>query len=665
VRRPAPGAAAAVVAATLGALALRVADLGTGLAGLPPGLHVDEAHNGVDALGILAGARPLYLTGNDGREALYSYVQAATVAAFGPRVWSLRLASALLGTISVPLAWHLVSRLPLRDRRAVAATSAALLAGLLWHVHFSRLAIRGVVLPLVAALAGAAAWRAVRTGRARSWLAAGAAFGLAAYAHPAGRVLVLVPALWLGGWAAAELRRGERAAAMARLRGLGLLVGAAAATALPLLAWGAAHPDAFLGHAAAVSVAAPDVGEGRPVARAVVNAWRLARATVWRGSDSWYHNVAGRPVFDPLSGAAFLAGTAWLAVALAGRRGRPGERAAAGFVASWLAVMALPTVLTGGAPNASRAIGLLPVLLVPPAVALVAAGRRLARATGRPAALPALAAGIALASAAWTAADYLGRYAASPEPARVFGVPAVEKGMLLRALSGDGGGAVFPSRLLEERAVLRYLTHGAPLVPLDLSAGLVVPADGRARYAFAADEEAEAAEAFAARWPSAPREVLAGPGGAPRWLLFGAPRTPEPAPGGPVFGGAIALDVVRGGAEADPAAPLEAARGSTLPLTLWWRAVGPVDGDWTAFVHLVGAGGRAVGQDDRPPPAGWPTSRWRAGDRIATHHAPAIDPAAAAGAFEIVVGWYRADGARLPLSGDDDAAAVAGAGRVR
>lgn len=654
----------AIAAITIGAMALRAALLGDGLTGLPPGLHVDEAHNGMDALRILAGARPLYLAGNDGREALYSYVQAATVGAFGPRVWSLRLASVLLGTATIPLAWQLARRLPVRNRHAVALASAALLAGLLWHVHFSRLAIRGVALPLVAGVAGVAVWRAIGTGRNRTWLTAGAAFGLALYVHPAGRLLPAVPALWLGGWAIAERLRGQRAAAARRLTGLLWLEGAALVTALPLLLWGAAHAEAFLGHAAAVSVLDPGVGAGQPLARAATNAWRLARATVWRGSDSWYHNVAGRPIFDPLVGLAFLGGSAWLIVALAGRTRGARERAAAGFLTSWLVVMALPTVLTGGAPNASRAIGLLPALVVPAAVGLVAAGRWLSRATRSPYALPALIAVVALLSAAQTARDTFGRYAASPEPARAMGVAAVEKGVALRALAEDGGGAVYPSRLVEERSVLRYLTHGAPLTPLDLAAGLVVPKDGRGRYAFAADEEADAAAAFAERWPTADRDVLAGPSGAPRWLLFGAPALPEPAPDGPVFGGAIALDAVWG--PMGPGQAIEAEPGQVLPLTIVWRSVGPLEDDWTAFLHLVADGERGIGQDDRPPLAGYPTSRWQPGDRVVARFAPTVDPAAHAGPFRVRVGWYRLlDGERLPLPGDDDAAADVAMGTIR
>lgn len=653
-----------VATITIGALALRVAALGDGLTGLPPGLHVDEAHNGIDALRILAGARPLYLAGNDGREALYSYVQAATIAAFGPRIWSLRLASALLGTLTIPLTWQMARRLPLRHRRLVAVASAAMLAGLLWHVHFSRLAIRGVALPLVAAMAGAAAWRAVRADRVRAWLVAGVAFGLAVLVHPAGRLLPAVPALWLGGWALADRLRGDHAGAARRLRALVALEAAALATALPLLAWGAAHPDAFLGHAAAVSILDPSVGEGRPLARVAINAWRVARSTVWRGSDSWYHNLARRPIFDPVTSVAFVGGMAWLGAALAGRTRRVGDRAVAGFLASWLLVMALPTVLTGGAPNASRAIGLLPALVVPPAVALVAAGRWLARATGAPRALPALVAAVALLGAVQTGRDYFGRYAASAEPAQAFGESTVEKGAALRTLAEAGDGTVFPSRLLEERAVLRYVTHGAPLTPLDLSAGIVVPARGGARYAFAADEEADAAEAFAVRWPTAARDVLAGPSGTARWLLFGVPHLPAPRADEPNFGGAIALEAVWGGG--GPVALLDAVRGEPLPLTVVWRSVGPLEGEWTAFLHLVASDGSGIGQDDRPPPTGYPTSRWRVGDRVAMHFAPVVDPAVAAGPFRVRVGWYRpTDGERLPLPADDDAAAEVGAGHVR
>lgn len=721
--RPAWGWREAALLAALFAfaLALRSARLGDGLTGIPPGLHIDEAHNGLDALRIAEGARPLYLPGNDGREALYSYVQALFVAALGPSVRALRLASALLGALTVLLAYAWARLLPLPAPRWVAAATAFLTAATFWHVHFSRLAIRGVALPLVASLSFALLWRglwaapppgpaeadraspprAIGSTAALLFAASGVALGLALHTHPAGRLLPLIPALFLPWLAWRERRAGRAAGARAALLALVLVGGAAAITALPLAFYAAGHPETFFGHAASVSVLDPAIHEGRPLARLATNAFRVARATVWRGSDSWYHNLRGRPVFGPATALLFLAGLAWLVFAAlqpgrpgAGgdasvedsheeeppRRGpsvsggqapatdREGARRAAVFCGLWILVMALPTVLTSGAPNFSRAVGVMPAIFLPPAAALVL-GARAATARGLPRAASFGAAALVLAlGAGLTARDVFLRYAEAPEPRVAFELPAVEKAALLRALAAEGDAPVFPSALLERRSVLRYLTADVGLRPLNLEAGLVLPEKG-AVYAFTSDEEAAAAEAFGATWPWLASEELRGADGTPLWRLFRAAAQPPAAAATasgaarPVFGDSLAW---WGVAEAGRPFPVEggpetlrARPGETLDLVVAWRVLAPTDAEWTAFAHVVDAAGAGVGQDDGLLMDGrYPPEAWRRGDLLLSRHRPRIAQDAAHGTYALRLGFYDPDtGARLPLPGDDDAAA--------
>ena len=46
---------------------------------LPPGLYFDEAADGLDATRVLAGVRPIFFTGNYGREPLSIYAQAVAI----------------------------------------------------------------------------------------------------------------------------------------------------------------------------------------------------------------------------------------------------------------------------------------------------------------------------------------------------------------------------------------------------------------------------------------------------------------------------------------------------------------------------------------------------------------------------------------------------------
>ncbi len=94
---PTPAEWAVVAALTLAALALRLWRLGA----VPPGLHVDEAFNILDAQAVVAGARPVFLPANAGRDVLYTYLQAPLIAALGPTATAARLASALVGAATI------------------------------------------------------------------------------------------------------------------------------------------------------------------------------------------------------------------------------------------------------------------------------------------------------------------------------------------------------------------------------------------------------------------------------------------------------------------------------------------------------------------------------------------------------------------------------------
>jgi hypothetical protein len=56
-------------------------------------------------------------------------------------------------------------------------------------------------------------------------------------------------------------------------------------------------------------------------------------------------------------------------------------------------------------------------------------------------------------------------------------------------------------------------------------------------------------------------------------------------------------------------------------LTLYWRALAPVEENYTLFIHLLDAEGKVVAQADAPPTHNaYPTSWWAAGETIADTH---------------------------------------------
>jgi 4-amino-4-deoxy-L-arabinose transferase-like glycosyltransferase len=190
----------AVLAIFVVALALRVYRLHE----LPPGLFNDEAANGLDALAVLSGERPIFFPRNTGREPFFLYLQAGMMALVGPTPYSLRLTAAVVGALAVPAAYWMVRELfwgsPVGARR-IALWSALFMAFGYWHISLSRIGFRANMLPLMAAIAFALFWRAWRTlleGKRFPWLTSiftGIALGATLYTYTASRFMPILLAL--------------------------------------------------------------------------------------------------------------------------------------------------------------------------------------------------------------------------------------------------------------------------------------------------------------------------------------------------------------------------------------------------------------------------------------------------------------------------------------
>src|SRR3954464_14949126 len=71
------------------------------LSATPPGLHYDEAFNGIDAIDIWANGPRIFLDGNTGREPLFNHILALSVAVLGRNSYALRIPAALFGILTV------------------------------------------------------------------------------------------------------------------------------------------------------------------------------------------------------------------------------------------------------------------------------------------------------------------------------------------------------------------------------------------------------------------------------------------------------------------------------------------------------------------------------------------------------------------------------------
>jgi len=590
-----------MVVVVLIATALRLPAFGS----LPPGLYHDEAAHGLDALDVLQGRLKLFFPANNGREPLFIYLAALSIAAFGRSPFALRLPSLFAGVLTVAATAAMGRAL---FSRRVGLLTAAVLSVMLWHVHLSRTGYRAVLLPLFGALAIWQGALAVRTGRKRSWVASGALFGLSAYSYTAARLTPLaLGALAIYACVAWPQVRNMRSRRSRRLwRGVATAVLAALAVAAPLLACAVMQPEVVLGRPGQVSVFSPEIHGGAPWATLGSHVLRTLGMFFVRGDRIWRHNVPWRPVFDPLLGAAFIVG-----LVLALRRSR--RDPASAFVILWAGTMLLATVLAEDAPHFLRAVGVLPVAAIFPALGLDWLGDVVARTlaqrnTGGSRASGHLSGAVLWAALALplvfglvsTVRAYFGSYASDLTTAYWFEKGAVDlagrvNGFLgvgwdgRRMLFGDPGDrrAYVDPKLWDDWPQVRFLVPSSEAVTVG-TAGKPSRA-GVSAFAWPYDDW----DWVWATLPS-PREVSVELGPLSQGDRDPAPyRTYVALFGTPPDEGAPALAKLSEGVEY---LGFEvSATGEGVVVGLRWRATEPLVADYTVFVHYLRPPDRVCG----------------------------------------------------------------------
>ena len=338
---------------------------------IPRGLLYDEAFNGLDVLKILDGERPIFLTGNFGREALFVYLQAISVALLGQTSLALRVVPAIVGILTVVAAYLLARRM---FSARVALLTSGWLTVSIWHVIFSRTGLRSVSLPLFLAVGFYCLWRGLEGVRARTtespgstatengprpsiWFALGGiAIGLSLYTYSTARFAPFVIVAL-----AFYLALVHRQLLLKALPGLVLALTLATLVFLPEGLFFLRHPESFLERAREVSALNPELHQGNPGQALLDSALRTLGSFAIRGDRAVDRNIPGRPIFDPLSALLMLLG-----IALAVRRFR---QPAYGLIAIWLVVMFVPSLLAiKGTPNYLRVTGLIPALFMLPAL---------------------------------------------------------------------------------------------------------------------------------------------------------------------------------------------------------------------------------------------------------------------------------------------------------
>ncbi len=629
---------------------------------VPPGFQFDEAYNAIDAWRVVGGARDIFFPANGGREPLLSYWQALFLAAWGPNVAALRLASAVVGLITLVVVCPAFARIfaARRDALRLGLLAAGVMVVSYWHVHFSRYSIRAILVPLAMALVFWLYFEGTgpRAPRTLPLLGAGIALAGSIYAHPTGRLLPFALAaytLWLI-WA-------DRRRWVGSLLSLGVVGLVSFALFIPLGLYFLDHRFLFFGHPSDVAVvgAAGENAVQGPLGQALA----VLGMFFIHGDNSQFHNLPGRPAFDPLVAVFFVLGVALLA--WAGWRSRGRARGPYVLVLLWLVVALLPTLLSDGAPNFSRAIGALPTLALAAAAGLsgamdwmLAPHPRLVPAERWRRVAYALPVIVLAVSGVWTARDYFVVWAGQPSLYYAYDIDKEDVARQVMAWQ-SATDHVYLAPLWASQSTIAFLTRDNPPTGLEFDRGAVVPAaDGKdAVYAYGPDQERRYRRLTTWLNDAADKSTVNGQQGQPLLTVVRLPSATRPT---------IDATGVRWGA-VRPTTPLDArwsdgpqllgfsydtrtTPGDTIRMPLFWRALAPMDTDLTLFAHLVDASGKTVMQDDHTPlNTSYPTSRWAQNEVIIDLAQFLLPDDLPLGEYRLQVGWYDlATGERRTLA---------------
>lgn len=589
---------------------------------IPPGLYRDEAYTGMDGQRTLNGGVRMFYDSSFGREPLFTWLVALSVGMWGASPLATRFPSLIAGVLTLFTLYGMAREL--FDRR-VSVLAVAVLAITLWHVHFSRVSFRAILIPLFSSFSVWQVARGVRTGKRLPWILGGAAVGTLLYTYIAARMAFLAAAMFvLYVW---WRRRSLPTAAVGvcpYLQGGLLFVATAGVVMAPFVVYAFSHWDqVFLRTQNVVSV----FNSPESLKMLFDNVIGALGMFFIRGDFQYRHNVPLRPVFDPALGLMFCLGL-WLAIRCCK------HDYAAAFLLIWTVSALVPTILAADSPHFIRSIGLLPFITIFPALGLEWTWDKLARGRSVRWALVVVLGvfSIGLGSTVWA---YFARFPSLPQTCYWFECAGVEMASEINAYLDKGwtkdswfvhdrpgrrDRQVFVQYQLWKDVVnAHYLIPDSPgfNVPNEVLITSVPPRPDLPMvfYGWYNKRYPEYWMPDLMAWlpPNSLVEVYEGP-----WATTHQDTSPHPAYLKFIATPAQLPDVLL--AELDQGINLvhscTTQHEGQVTARLIWHSRAPIATDYTVFVHYE-RDSQIIAQADGPPGLGYyPTSNWRPGDQF-------------------------------------------------
>ncbi len=218
-----------------------------GLASAPYAVANDEGAIAYDAVRLLRGDFHNLFGTATAAYPILSYVPGAlTTLVFGKTIFAMRVVSGIEGALSILFLYLLCREL---FNRRVAWIASILLIALPVHIHFSRVGLNNILMCLHATLILWLLVRAIKNGRASSYLWAGLATGAALYAYSGSRLVMA-----LAGGIVLALLIFKRGYLKANAQNVLIIGSAVLAVTLPQFAFFMKNPDLFAARSNAVGI---------------------------------------------------------------------------------------------------------------------------------------------------------------------------------------------------------------------------------------------------------------------------------------------------------------------------------------------------------------------------------------------------------------------------
>ncbi len=326
------------------------------LADLPPGLHPDEAANGLDIFRMIDNHdfRVLYNT-NGPREALFFYLQAIFVLIFGNSIMALRVAPALIGTAAVVVAYLWATDWFGRRAGLIAAFIFAVSP---WAITITRDGFRASMVPLMIAGTAYLAGKAYKTKKIGYFIGAGAVAGLGLYTYVAFQLFVGIVILSL-----VYLLLLRRSWFTANWKKICLGLAAFFAVLVPMVVFTVKNPGDSFARSGGTSFMNKSLNGGKPLQTLMDSTTKTLLMFHFKGDANYRHNLGGLPMLNVFGGIMFLLG---LFVSLLRIR-----RIKYFMILAIFGTMLLPAALTAESlPHALRAVGAMPAVFIIAAIGI-------------------------------------------------------------------------------------------------------------------------------------------------------------------------------------------------------------------------------------------------------------------------------------------------------